>query len=63
MAIWCLVTVVLSNGYAGTLFSFLSVTKLQPIINSIEELAYNTEGVKLLVQGSTEYANRLLVSQ
>lgn len=57
---WCLMTVVLANGYAGTLFSFMSVTKLMQPINSIEELAYSNE-VTLLTQSDTELTNRFLV--
>lgn len=60
VGLWCLICVVLANGYAGTLFSFLSVAKLEPAINSLEELA-NSNEVKLLVQHRTELADRLLV--
>ena len=42
IGMWCLTTIVLANAYAGTLFSFLSVAKLQPIINSLDELANST---------------------
>ena len=61
VGLWCLMCVVLANGYAGTLFSFLSVAKLEPAINSLEELA-NSNEVKLLVQHRTELADRLMVS-
>ena len=57
---WLLVTVVLANAYAGTLFSFLSVAKLQPAINSLEELAKNTH-IQLVLQARTELADRILV--
>jgi hypothetical protein len=53
-------TVVLANGYAGTLFSFLSVVKLEQPINSLRELASSND-VKLLVMGQSEYAKTLLV--
>jgi len=52
--------VVLANGYAGTLFSFLSVAKLEPIINSLEELG-NSKDVTLIIQDRSELANRFLV--
>jgi hypothetical protein len=52
--------VVLANGYAGTLFSFLSVSKLEQPINSLEELA-NSKDVQLLVQFKTEVADRFMV--
>ena len=47
VAIWLLMTVVLANGYAGTLFSFLTITKLTQPINSLQELA-NATDVQLL---------------
>ena len=59
MGIWCLMTVVLANGYAGTLFSFMSVTKLEKPINSMEELAASK--VTLLTQSDTELTQRFLV--
>lgn len=54
-------SVVLANAYAGTLFSFLTVTKLEPIVNSLEELA-NSKQLQLLIQDRTELAERLLVT-
>ena len=60
VGIWCLVAVVLANAYAGTLFSFLSVTKLEPIVNSLDELAHSPN-LKLIVQFQTDVANRFLV--
>ena len=62
VGIWCLMTVVLANGYAGTLFSFLSVSKLEQPINSIEELA-NSKDVTLLTQSETELTDRFLVRE
>jgi hypothetical protein len=55
--------VVLANGYAGTLFSFLSVTKLQKPINSVKELAdaMISKDIRLLIQGQTILADRFLV--
>jgi len=52
--------VVLANAYAGTLFSFISVSKLEPIVNSLEELA-NAKHLQFLIQDRTEIAIRLLV--
>ena len=60
VAIWCLMTVVLANGYGGVLFSFMSVTKLDQPINSLEELA-NSNEITLLTQSETELTNRFLV--
>jgi len=60
VGIWCLMCVVLANGYGGVLFSFMSVTKLHKPINSLEELANSTE-IKLLIQGQTGLADRFMV--
>jgi len=50
VGIWCLMCVVLANAYAGTLFSFsISVSKLEPIVNSLDDLA-NTDNLQLLIQ-------------
>jgi len=57
---WCLVAVVLANAYAGTLFSYLSVSKLKPIVNSLEELAQSKD-LQLIVQDKSELATRFLV--
>jgi hypothetical protein len=54
-------TVVLANAYAGTLLSFLSVTKLQPTINSLEDLA-KSKTCQLIVQGGTDLTNDFLVN-
>ena len=60
IGMWLLVTVVLANAYAGTLFSFLSVAKLEPIVNSFEALAKSNE-VQIIVQARTELALHYLV--
>lgn len=52
-------TIVLANGYAGTLFSFLSVAKLEPVINSLEDLA--NSDVNLMIQAHTDLSLRFLV--
>ena len=63
VGVWCLMTVVLANAYAGTqLLSFLTVTKLNEPINSLEELA-NSKTCQLIVQGGSGIANQFLVSQ
>ena len=63
VGIWCLMTVVLANGYAGTLFSFLSVAKLEPAINSLEELANANKNLQLIIQDKTELTDRLMVRE
>ena len=61
VGIWCLMTVVLANAYAGTLLSFLTVKKLNEPINSLDELA-NSKSCQLIVQGGTDFTNQFLVS-
>ena len=39
VGVWCLMVVILVNSYAAMLLSFQSVTKLEPAIGSLEELA------------------------
>ena len=52
--------VVLANGYAGTLFSFLTVTQLEQPINSLDELA-NSKDVSLMMQGDSPLTDKFLV--
>jgi len=60
VGVWCLMAVVLANAYAGTLFSFLSVAKLEPIVNSLEALAQSKD-LQLIVQDRSEMAKRFMV--
>ena len=60
IGVWCLMAVVLSNAYGGVLFSFLSVSKLEQPINSMEELSRSKQ-VMIITQDRTELATRLLV--
>ena len=60
VGIWCLMTVVLANAYAGNLLSFLSVPKLEPVINSLKELAHSKK-FQLLIQAQSEISFRFLV--
>ncbi len=43
LGLWLLMTVVLVNLYMSTLTSYLTVVKLKPIPNSLEDLVYNYE--------------------
>jgi len=61
VGMWLLLTVVLANAYAGVLFSFLSVARLEPIINSLAELA-DSKDVQLIINDRLDFTNRLLVS-
>lgn len=58
---WCLMACVLVNAYSSILVSYLSVPKLHPIVNSLEELAGQKE-LRLIVPGKTILANRILVN-
>ncbi|EFX85438.1 hypothetical protein DAPPUDRAFT_99048 [Daphnia pulex] len=59
IALWCLVAVVICNAYSGTLTSFLTVTKLKPIINSLEELA-SSDHYKLTAEYNSAFTDKFL---
>ena len=63
VGIWCLMTVVLANAYGGVLFSFLSVVKLEPVVNSIEDLANNNNNLQLIIQDKSKLSDRLMVCE
>ena len=60
VGIWCLMTVVLANAYAGCLFSFMSANKLEPIIGSLDQLAHSKD-TQLVAQVGGLTASRVLV--
>ena len=60
IALWCLITVVICNAYSGTLPSFLTVLKLKPIINSLEELAASDK-YKLTAEINSAFTDKFLV--
>ena len=60
VGIWCLMVVVLANFYAAILLSFLSVTKLGPVINTLEELSKSTS-CQLLIQAGSDVETNFLV--
>ncbi|XP_046633905.1 glutamate receptor ionotropic, delta-2-like [Daphnia pulicaria] len=59
IALWCLVAVVICNAYSGTLTSFLTVTKMKPIINSLEELA-SSDHYKLTAEYNSAFNDKFL---
>ena len=61
VGVWCLITVVLANAYAGCLLSFMSVNKLGPIINSLDELALSKD-TQLVAQGGADITNLFIVN-
>ena len=52
--------VVLVNAYTGTLMSYLTVPKLKPIVNTLEELAASSE-TKMTVDFELGKARMFLV--
>lgn len=58
-ALWYLMSAVFVSAYVGTLVSFLSVPKLDPIISKFEELPKS--GLKWLVQNGLESYSTFLV--
>lgn len=59
-AFWCLSAVVICNAYTGTLTSFLTLPKLKPIINSLEELAASNR-YKLTAELNSAFTDTFLV--
>ena len=64
VGVWCLMAIVLANSYAGCLLSchVLTVNKMGPAINSLDELAHSKD-TKLIAQGGAALANQLLVDR
>jgi len=63
LALWLLMTVVLSNLYMGTVTSYLTVNKLKPIPNSLEELTADFDEYPqkcLLTMGKDHPVRKLL---
>ena len=61
VGIWCLMAIVLANSYGGILFSYLSVSKLEQPINSMQALA-NSKYAMFTVLDRSELSNRLMVN-
>ena len=57
---WCLMALVLANSYAGCFRSFMTVPKLKPVPQSLEELALSTDFTVAVERGSL-IADTLLV--
>ena len=60
--VWCLVMLVVINGYTGNLISYLTVPKLKPIVNSFQDLA-ESDTLKIAVEAKTVLAETFLVSR
>jgi len=61
MAIWLLSLVVLQNGYTGVLTSLMSVPKLDPIFNTLEEVIADGR-YRITDQKNSVMTNQFLVS-
>ena len=59
---WVLMTAILTLSYTATLQSHLTVTKLKPIPNTVEELAKNLATRPLLAVRDMSLSHRILVS-
>jgi Ligand-gated ion channel len=62
MAIWLLMTLILVNSYTGNLISYLTVSKLNPIANSHEDLADSSDSA-LTVSDSSILTRHILVKR
>ena len=60
--VWCLMVVVLMNYYASVLTSFMTVSKLAPVLNSLEELAANSK-MQLTIEIDYVLSKRIMVNQ
>ena len=60
LGFWCLMMLILINYYSSNLTSHMTVIKLTPVINSLEELA-TSKKVKLTIEINSALANRLMV--
>ena len=58
--LWLLVMVVITNAYTGTLTAFLTVPKLEPTVNTLEELAVGGK-FKLTVELNSDISYKSLV--
>lgn len=60
VGLWCLMAVVLTNAYTSTLTSYLTVPKLEPIVNTLEELAANGR-IKITLDFESDLSKVFLV--
>lgn len=59
--LWCLTLVVLTNAYTGKLTAYLAVPKLEPIVNTLIELAASRDK-KLTMDFESDLSKMFLVS-
>ena len=60
IVLWCLMVLILINYYSSELTSNMTITKLKPIVNSLEELAASDK-LKPTIDMNSVLANRILV--
>lgn len=58
---WVLVMIVIINAYAGLLTAFLTVPKLEPTVETFEDLV-NRPGWSVTIDRNNDLANKFLVS-
>ena len=58
-SVWCLISLVFIHAYVGTLISFLSLPKLKPIVDSLEDLP--TSGLSWIVRRGTDLESLFMV--
>ncbi len=61
VGLWCLTLVVLINAYTGKLTAYLAVPKLEPIVNTLIELAASRDK-KLTMDFESDLSKMFLVS-
>ena len=57
--VWCLISLVFIHAYVGTLISFLSLPKLKPIVDSLEDLP--ASGLSWIVRRGTDLESLFMV--
>lgn len=61
LSVWCLACVVLVYLYTGVLISYLTIPKMRPIVETVEELAESTRLQVVAIKNSI-FESTLLVS-
>ncbi|XP_032793287.2 glutamate receptor ionotropic, delta-1 isoform X2 [Daphnia magna] len=56
---WCLMAVVLSYGFSGTLISNITAPKYEPVINTYEDMA-NSKTMRITVASGSPFAENML---
>ena len=62
IALWLLMMVILNNSYAGTYTANLAIPKLEPTVDTLEELAAS-EKVRMTINLNTDIGAKALVKR